>query len=60
MLKEMRIIKILKDIELLKKSHVVQSDILQEIEKHFKHIYNNIGEGIPIEEFYLVYTGMTI
>jgi hypothetical protein len=51
---KMRIIKTMKDIGLLKESEVVKRNILGEIEEHFKHIYKNLGEGIPIEEFSLV------
>ncbi|NMM65126.1 hypothetical protein HBE96_21310 [Clostridium sp. P21] len=56
----MRIIKTIKDIELLKEATVVDAGILGEIDKHFKHIYNNLGEGIPIEEFSLVDSGIIV
>lgn len=56
----MRIIKTMKDIELLKEAKAVQRSILGEIEEHFKYIYNNIGEGITIEEFSLVDSGIIV
>lgn len=56
----MRIIKTMKDIELLKDSEAVKRDILGEIEKHFKHIYKNLGKGIPIEKFSLIDSGIIV
>lgn len=56
----MRIIKTLKDIELLKSSKAMKAGILGEIEEHFKHIYNNLGDGIGIEEFSLVDSGIIV
>lgn len=56
----MRIIKTTKDIELLKEASAVKEDIMLEIEEHFKHIYQNIGEGIPVEEFSLVDSGIIV
>lgn len=56
----MRIIKTLKDIELLKSSKALIVGILGEIEEHFKYIYNNLGDGIGIEEFSLVDSGIIV
>lgn len=56
----MRIIKTMKDIALIKEASVVDAGILGEIDKHFKHIYNNLGEGIPIEEVSLVDSGIIV
>ncbi len=56
----MRIIKTIRDIELIKDSKALKAGILREIEEHFKHIYNNLGEGIPIEEFSLVDGGIIV
>ena len=56
----MRIIKTMKDIQLLKGSKALKAEILGEIEEHFNHIYNNLGEGILIEEFSLVDSGIIV
>ncbi|WP_254906779.1 hypothetical protein [Clostridium tyrobutyricum] len=41
----MRIIKTLKDIELLKEKSQIDREVLQEIEEYFKNVYNNIGKS---------------
>ncbi len=56
----MRIIKTIKDIKLLRSASVVKKDILDEIELSFNHIYNNLGEGVSLEEFSLVDTGVIV
>lgn len=56
----MRIIKTMKEIELLKRSKALRGEILGEVEEHFKHIYNNLGEGIATEEFSLVDSGIIV
>jgi hypothetical protein len=56
----MRIIKTIKDIKLLRELSTVQVEIIEEIELHFKNIYSNLGEGIPIEDFSLVDTGIIV
>ena len=56
----MRIIKTMKDIKLLKGSKAAEGNILGEIEEQFKHIYNNFGEGITIEEFSLIDNGIIV
>lgn len=58
----MRIIKTLKDIELLKEKSGIDKEILNEIEEHFKNIYRNIGEaeGIDINEFSLQDCGIIV
>ena len=50
----------MKDIELLKDSRAMKEGILREIEEQFKHIYKNLGKGIPIEEFSLIDTGIIV
>lgn len=56
----MRLIKTIKDIEILKDASVVKEEILVEVEEHFKHICSNLGEGIPIDQFSLVHTGIIV
>ena len=56
----MRIIKTMKDVELIKEASAVRKEILQEIEEHFKHIYKNLGEEITLEEFSLVDSGIIV
>lgn len=56
----MRIIKTIKDIKLLRSALVVKKDILDEIEMIFNYIYNNLGEGISLEEFSLIDTGIIV
>lgn len=41
---KIRIIKTLKDIELLKEKSQINKEVLQEIEEYFKNVYNNIGK----------------
>lgn len=40
----MRIIKTLRDIELLKEKSKINKKVIQEIEEYFKNFYNNIGK----------------
>ena len=56
----MRIIKTIKDIEILKNTNLINQEVLQEIEEQFKHIYSNLGEGVPIEKFSLIDTGIIV
>lgn len=56
----MRIIKTMKDIELLKKASTVDKQILQEIEKDFRNIYYNLEIGVMLEGFSLVDTGIMV
>lgn len=56
----MRIIKTIKDIELLKKASTVDKQVLYEIEKDFRDIYYNLEAGVILEEFSLVDTGIII
>lgn len=56
----MRIIKAMKYIELLKKASTVDKQILQEIESHFSNLYYNLGEGVILEDFSLVDTGIIV
>lgn len=57
----MRIIKNMKDIELLKEVSTVKSDILQIIEGYFKTIYNNYEhETITLQEFTLNDIGVIV
>jgi len=53
----MRIIKTMKDIELLKKASNVKTEILEEIKSHFSNLYYNLGEGVILDEFSLVDSG---
>ncbi|WP_242951262.1 hypothetical protein [Clostridium kluyveri] len=57
-----RIIKILKDIELLKKKLHINREALQGIEEYFKNVYNNIGklERKTIDEFSLKDCGIIV
>jgi len=50
----------MKDIVLLKDEAEVKKGVLTEIEEHFKHIFNNIGEGTVIEEFSLTDSGIIV
>lgn len=56
----MRIIKKIEDIELLWVASVVKDEVLQKIEDQFKNIYNDLGDGIPIEEFSLTTSGIIV
>jgi uncharacterized protein YlxP (DUF503 family) len=58
----MRIIKTLRDIELLKKKSQINRKVLQEIEDYFNIVYNNIGrpEGKTIDEFSLKDCGIIV
>ncbi|MEA5009692.1 hypothetical protein [Clostridium tyrobutyricum] len=58
----MRIIKTLKDIELLKEKSKVNREVLQEIEEYFKNVHNNVGkpEGSTINKFSLRDCGMIV
>ncbi|WP_254904724.1 hypothetical protein [Clostridium tyrobutyricum] len=58
----MRIIKTLKDIELLKEKSQIDREVLQEIEEYFKNVYNNIGKskGKTIDEFSLKDCGIIV
>lgn len=56
----MRIIKTLRDIELLKEKSEIDKEVLQKIEEYFTNIYNNIGkpEGTSIKDFSLKECGI--
>ncbi|MBP2031904.1 hypothetical protein J2Z42_000569 [Clostridium algifaecis] len=58
----MRIIKTLKDIELLKEKSQINKEVLIEIEEYFKNLYNNIGkpEGKTINDFSLKDCGIIV
>lgn len=58
----MRIIKTLRDIELLKEKSKINKKVIQEIEEYFKNFYNNIGkpEGRIIKEFSLRDCGIIV
>ncbi|MCH3963255.1 MAG: hypothetical protein LKE46_03195 [Clostridium sp.] len=58
----MRIIKTLRDIELLKKKSQINRKVLQEIEEYFNNVYSNIGkpEGKTIDEFSLKDCGIIV
>lgn len=56
----MRIIKMLKDIKLLREASEVKDSILEEMEDQFNHIYENLGEELPIEEFSLRDSGIIV
>lgn len=58
----MRIIKTLRDIELLKEKSQINKEVLAEIEEYFKNIYNNIGkpEGRTINNFSLKDCGIIV
>lgn len=58
----MRIIKTLRDIELLKEKSQINREVLKEIEQYFKNVYNNIGktEGKTINEFSLKNCGIIV
>lgn len=56
----MRIIKTMRDIELLKKAAIVDNQILYEIEKDFRNIYYNVDVGVILEEFSLVEIGLIL
>ena len=56
----MRIVKTIKDIVKLREASAVKDSILQEIEEQFNHIYENLGEGLPINEFSLMDSGIIV
>lgn len=56
----MRIVKTMKDIELLKGSLAVNEEIMKDIEEHFRHIYKNLGEEVTLEEFSLAEGGIIV